>query len=311
MKRTLSRWLPAATMALVLAVTACSSATRAKSSSTTRPPVRIASTSTVAESTTSSSSTTVPPPSTVVPPTTVTVPVVRAVPAPSSIMIIGDSGMFDASPAIEALYRALGTTTVVNVAFPGVGFTNFSGWRTAWPGLVATSRPQLIVAMIGGWDFGYVQAHGGAAYEAVLNSATAILTAAGGRILWLGMPPPTKPANLASTLDPLLQLSAARHPGIAAYADPATVLTALNGTTPRWLPDATGHLVLVRKPDDWHFCPDGAVRVADFIGAVVAQLGWGPAPRPGWENGSWWADHRYNDPPGSCDTTLPQNAPAP
>jgi hypothetical protein len=226
-------------------------------------------------------------------------------------MIIGDSGMFDASPAVVALYRALGTTTVVNVAFPGFGLTNVPAWRSSWPGIVAANRPQLIVAMLGAWDLSYIQAHGGTAYEAVLDAATAVLTAAGGHILWLGVPPPTNPANLASTVDPLLQLSAARHPGIAAYADPATVLTALNGTAPRWLPDATGHLVLVRKPDDWHFCPDGAVRMADLIGDEAAQLGWAPAPRPGWEAGSWQSDHRYNDPPGGCNTSLPQNAPAP
>jgi hypothetical protein len=226
-------------------------------------------------------------------------------------MIIGDSGMVDASPAIEALYQKLGTTNIVNVAFPGFGFTNVPGWRTAWPGMVAVSRPQLILAMLGGWDLSYIEAHGATAYEAILNLVTSILTAAGGRMLWLGAPPPTKPANLGATIDPALQMAAAEHPGIAAYADPAATLTEMNGTAPRWLPDPSGHLVLARKPDGWHFCPDGALRVAELIGAEVAQLGWAPQPVPGWENGSWRTSHLYNDPPGGCDTTLAQNAPPP
>ncbi len=224
-------------------------------------------------------------------------------------MIIGDSGMVDASPAIEALYRNLGTTNVVNVAFPGFGFTTVPSWRNTWPGLVAANRPQLILAMLGGWDFAYIKSDGPAAYQAILDSVTEVLTAAGGRILWLGVPPPANPTGLAGTIDPLLQMEATRHPGAAAYADPAQALTALNGTTPRWLPDPTGHLVLARKPDNWHFCPDGAALMADFIATQVARLGWAPAPEPGWESGNWRSSHLYNDPVGGCNTALPQNAP--
>jgi lysophospholipase L1-like esterase len=225
------------------------------------------------------------------------------------MMIIGDSAMVDASPAVVALYQKLGTTNVVNVAFPGFGLTNAPGWRSSWPAMVAANRPQLILAMLGDWDIGYIKSYGAHAYLAVLNDVTTMLTAAGGRILWLGIPPPANPPGVASTVDALLQMSAALHPGIAAYADPAPALTAPNGTTPRWLPDLTGRLELARKPDGWHFCPDGAVRIADFIGAQVARLGWAPAPQPGWEFGSWRSNHVYNDPPGGCDTTLPRNAP--
>jgi hypothetical protein len=124
------------------------------------------------------------------------------------------------------------------------------------------------------------------------------------------MPPPDH-FGQASKVDLLLQTSARQHPGIAAYADPAAALRGPDGNAPRWLPDASGRLVLARKPDGWHFCPDGAMLVAQFVGTVVASLGWTPVPVSGWETGSWRSNYRYNDPPGGCDTTLPQNAPPP
>ena len=228
--------------------------------------------------------------------------------APTSIMIIGDSGMFDASPGIQALYQRLGTTTVLDTAFPGFGLTSVPAWRTTWPALVAANRPQLIVAMLGGWDMSYVKAHGVAAYEAVLDDATKVVTAAGGHILWLGMPP-NDCCGQRSEVDAIMQATARQHPGVAAYADPAKVLDAPDGNSPRWLADAWGRLVLARKPDRWHFCPDGSVLIARLVASRAAALGWSPPPQPGWEQGSWRAQARYNDPAGGCNTGLAENAP--
>jgi hypothetical protein len=231
-----------------------------------------------------------------------------AVPAPTSIMIIGDSGMFDASPGIQALYQRLGTTTVLDAAFPGFGLATVPGWRTTWPALIAANRPQLIVAMLGGWDFSYVKAHGVAAYEAVLDDATRMVTAAGGHILWLGMPP-NDCCGQRREVDAIMQATARQHPGVAAYADPAKVLDAPDGTSPRWLSDPSGQPLLARKPDRWHFCPDGSVLIARFIAAQAAALGWTPPAQPGWEQGAWRNNARYNDPPGGCNLALAENAP--
>ncbi|HZQ57482.1 MAG TPA: acyltransferase family protein [Acidimicrobiales bacterium] len=228
-------------------------------------------------------------------------------PVPSSIMIIGDSGMFDVSEAISALYAHLGTGTVVNASWPGWSFTRDpAGWQRDWPALVAQNHPQLVFVMMGGWDWSYVQAHGVDAYEGVLATAARILQSGGARILWLGEPPGGNARP--DQIDPLYQRFAASHPGNA-YADPAPVLRAIDGSAPRWLPAADGHLQLLRKPDQWHFCQDGAVRVAYVASSAVAGLGWAANPVGGWEQGAWRADHRYNDPPGGCDPTRPGNAP--
>jgi len=228
-------------------------------------------------------------------------------PVPQSIMIIGDSGMFDVSTALTALYAHLGTTTVVNASWPGWSFTRDpAGWQRDWPKLVATARPQLVFVMMGGWDWTWVQAHGVDAYQGVLGQAAAILQSTGAKILWLGEPPGGNARP--DQIDPLYQRFATSHAGNA-YADPAPVLSALDGTAPRWLPAADGHLQLLRKPDLWHFCQDGAVRVSDVAASAVANLGWGPVATGGWEQGPWRLDRRYNDPPGGCDPTRPGNAP--
>jgi hypothetical protein len=121
--------------------------------------------------------------------------------------------------------------------------------------------------------------------------------------------PPTVDFGRPNQVDVLMQTTARGHPGATAYADPAPVLRAVDGTAPRWLTGPTGGPVLARKPDGWHFCPDGAVRVAQLVAARVAQLGWSSPPLAGWESGSWRHDQRYSEPPGGCDPSLPQNAP--
>jgi peptidoglycan/LPS O-acetylase OafA/YrhL len=225
---------------------------------------------------------------------------------PHAIMIVGDSGMFDVAPALAALYAHFGTATVVNASWPGWNFTrNPAGWQHDWPGLVAANRPQVVFVMMGGWDWGWVQAHGVDAYQGVLAQAAAILQSTGARIVWLGEPPGGNARP--DQIDPLYQRFATAHPGNA-YADPGHALTALDGQALRWLPAADGHLQLLRKPDKWHFCQDGAVRVADVAASAAASAGWAPAPAGGWEQGLWRLEHRYNDPPGGCDPTRPGNA---
>ncbi len=234
--------------------------------------------------------------------------VVAAGPVPTSIMIIGDSGMYDVSAALTGLYEHLGTTTVVNASWPGFALTRSpEGWRHDWPALVAANRPQVVFVMLDEWDRGWVQAHGVDAYEGLLDEVARIVTAAGGRIVWLGEPPGGNARP--DRVDPLYEAYATAHPSTSTYADPAPVLSTLDGEAPRWLPAADGHLQLLRKPDRWHFCPDGAARVALVAAGTAARVGWAAAPLPGWEQGPWRVDHRFDDPPGGCDPTRPGNAP--
>ncbi len=229
-------------------------------------------------------------------------------PVPSAVMIVGDSGMYDVSAALAAVYGRLGTTTVVNASWPGFSLTgNSAGWHRDWPGLVAANRPQIVYVMLGGWDWAWVQRHGADAYQSVLADAASVLGASGARILWMGEPPGGNARP--DQIDPLFERFAAAHPATSAFADPAPVLQTLDGNAPRWLPAADGHLELLRKPDHWHFCPAGAARVASLAVTAAARLGWSAAPLAGWEQGPWRGEHRFDDPHGGCDTSRATNAP--
>ena len=228
------------------------------------------------------------------------------VPAPPAIMIVGDSGMVDASPGIIAAYQQLGTQTFVNDAFPGFGLARDpAGWEKDWPPLVAEHHPAVVLVMLGGWDIQAMQKDP-AGYEALMEKAVSVLSADGAHIVWAGLlPGGTADPGL---INPQFEALAARHPGVVEFFDPGPSLAAKDGTHPRWLTNDAGVRELARKPDGWHFCPPGAQRLGAAYVAFTAKMRWSPAPVTGWEQGAWRQDGRYNDPVGGCDPNKPSNA---
>jgi len=228
--------------------------------------------------------------------------------APAAIMIVGDSGTFDAAPAIGAQYKALGTSKVVDASFPGFGFSrNPSGWERDYPDLVAQNGVKLTVIMLGGWDLQYLKDHGVAAYDRLLNKAVEIFGAGGGKVLWLGELP--GPKTDTKVMDDVFIAFAKEHPGVVTYGEIDAAVRAPDGTYPRWIPDEHGTLVLARKPDGWHLCPDGASRIAKAVADLSASAGWSARSTTGWEHGDWRSNERYDDPKGGCDPTKPANQP--
>jgi hypothetical protein len=102
---------------------------------------------------------------------------------------------------------------------------------------------------------------------------------------------------------------AERHPGVVAYGEIDDVLVDAHGDYPRWLPGDDGKTDLVRKPDGWHVCPDGAVRIAAKVVQLSAWVGLSPPPRDGWQDGAWRSTERYDDPKGGCDPSAEDNRP--
>jgi peptidoglycan/LPS O-acetylase OafA/YrhL len=228
--------------------------------------------------------------------------------APTSVFIVGDSGTYDLAPALSAMYRHLGTGTIVDASWPGFGLTREAfPWRVDWPGIVRQQAPELVIALFGGWDRGFVDERGAAAYDEVVDEAVDVLTARGARVLWLSMLPDGKTDT--AVMDARYRAAARRHAGTVRFADVGAVLAGPEGDVPRWLPATDGTLELARKPDGWHLCPDGAARLAMAIGQEAARRGLAPAPMDGWQAGEWRAERRYDDPPGGCDPSAPANRP--
>ncbi len=220
------------------------------------------------------------------------------VPAPAAVMTIGDSGMYDATPALRATFAATGTGASIESAFPGLRLTGDEvafDWRREWARTVADQRPDLTIVMIGGFDEAFLEAEGPDAYAAVTDEAVEILTASGGRVLWLSVLPCGRDS---SALDAVFATLPERHPGQVAYLDTAPVFPGCVTTEV----DAAGRTVPLRKPDGWHLCPAGAERFARHVHREAARLGWAPPPAVGWEDGPWRQEPRYDDPPDGCDT---------
>jgi peptidoglycan/LPS O-acetylase OafA/YrhL len=235
------------------------------------------------------------------PVTTTTVPAMPTfplVPAPGTVLIVGDSGTVDAAPAISAAFTAAGAGRVVSVAAPGFGLTvDNADIGRRWGDPLRRYEPDLVIAMLGGWDTPFLRDRGGEAYTAEVDRAVQLLTSRGARVLWLSMLPGGTTADRAP--DSVYSQLPARHPGSVVYWDVEASLRGPDGGYPRTLGE-NGRELLLRKPDGWHLCPDGAERVAASALAAAVVAGLAPPAAPGWEAGDWRSSRFYNDPPGGC-----------
>jgi hypothetical protein len=207
-------------------------------------------------------------------------------------MVIGDSGTWDMYPAFEQGFAAAGVE-VSSAAFPGEGLTTPAGIRRLWYDAAEWRHADYFVVSIGTWDDAFIAWHGWEAYLDEIDDTVRTLTKHGGHVLWLSMMPSDDPepdAHAKPRLQDRLYASLpSRYPGVVDYLDISPALTAPDGTSPLTLDGR-----LLRKPDGWHLCPDGAAAVAH---AVLGHLG---LDTNSWEYGSWRRDPRYDDPPGSC-----------
>jgi hypothetical protein len=238
---------------------------------------------------TTSTTTTTSPPSTT---TTITPDPAR------KVLILGDSGMVDASPALDAMFRATGAE-VVNAAVPGFGLTRLgvrgdpSPFRSMWTQLVAEEQPDLSVVMLGVWDGDFVTTNGSAAYADVVDEAMAILTAAGGRVLLIS--PPPGPEGDEHNTDVAFEVVAATYPGQVFYLDIEAAELGPDGGYPSSYVALDGSVVRLRKADGWHFCPEGAERLATEVNRLAVVHGL-TVPATGWEDGAWRGSDLYDEP---------------
>jgi uncharacterized protein len=222
---------------------------------------------------------------------------------PPRVLVLGDSVMFDASLAIVAALSAAGAT-VDNEPYLGMGLTktDLYDWRAHWPGLLAAARPDLVVVLLGAWDLpggggpatAAVPAAWSSLYEADVAEAARLLTGAGARVVWIGLPWIRDLASRqqVAALDDAFRTVAGRVAGVT-FVDGAAVLAGPDGGYAEHLPGPGGRPERVRKLDGVHLCPAGAARLAAAVVAAVRGW-WGLRPVGGWQAGPWRADGRYS-----------------
>jgi hypothetical protein len=223
-------------------------------------------------------------------PSEVSTTTILAVEPAGRVLVLGDSGMFDAAPAVVAMFQSAGAEAVDGsrrgLGLTRVGFESESSpFAEEWARMVEADDPELVVVMLGVWDGGFVELYGADAYAEVVELAVAVLTDRGARVLWLSTPPDRVVTERPA--DHVFEQVAAKHPGRVFYADIDAAVRAPDGTMPATYPALDGTLVRLRKNDGWHFCPDGAAAVAAEIGRLAVGRGLARPAGTEWLRGSW------------------------
>jgi hypothetical protein len=244
---------------------------------------------------------------------------------PLRIMLIGDSVMYVAAPAIASELDSTGVVRVYPRALPGWGLTTAGNWRTELPLLISQLHPDLVIGMWS-WDDNEALEHP-RAYRAMLGQAIDLMITPGdgvAGVMFMQFPPlgPLPPymkdakardahrdAGVAAW-NAIAKSMASIHPGRVMYF-PVAGAVELDGKFTPWLPPMNevqsprSQWVRVRMVDNVHLCPAGASRYAAALTADLTALYRLPPPSPGWQAGPWTLDHRYSNPPGSCPDDHP------
>ena len=210
-----------------------------------------------------------------------------ALPRRGTAMIVGDSGMYSATPAFTAGLSAAGWR-VVETAYPGVGLTRLDGrMQREWSSSAQQYHVDLTIVMLGSWDVAWEQEHGAAAYRDVVERSVAAFTSGGGKVLWLSVLPGGGKDD--RVLDHFYASLPSEYPSQVEYLDIESALRAPDGSWPRVVGNRT-----LRQLDGWHLCQDGAAAVAN---AALEHISLDP---PGWSSGAWRGDERYQPASEGC-----------
>jgi len=241
---------------------------------------------------------------------------------PLRVWVLGDSVMNDSSLGVIAALQATGDIQVVaNTSFGGWGLTTDKLWPGDGRQIIRQYRPELIIGTWS-WDNPMAQADP-TGYEALLSSALGGLLSPGDGVddvVLLQFPitgpyplyptPQAEQAAWVSTLageqawDAAAQEAVSAFPGRAAYLTTAA-LFAPQGRFLVWMKTPSGYWLRARKVDDIHVCPYGAAELGLLVESALAPaLDLAPMA-PGWQDGAWIHDPRYNDPAGACPADQP------
>jgi hypothetical protein len=236
-------------------------------------------------------------------------------------MTIGDSVMWTAEPALQAVLQATGEAQVSTSAFPGWGLINDTNFQTDLASAVTRDHPEVIVAMWS-WDNGYAYEHP-AEYLRLLTEAIDVMLAPGDGVDGIAIVQFPKVGPQVQIIDPAQRQAAlvaaernrqafdrivstlpAAYPGRVTYLPVASSLE-VDGRYSAWLPTVAGGWIRARMTDNTHLCPPGAAVLAAKVTSELSPMFDLSPPAPGWTT-SGWADNptRYNDcpddqPPGT------------
>jgi hypothetical protein len=207
---------------------------------------------------------------------------------PLRVWVAGDS--LAAVPG-QALERIVGTKGPVDVLAvesrlsTGLGRPDLYNWFTRLRQAIRRLHPDVVVLSFGADDaHNYLSgvpagrtigplgsASWNAEYRRRVDGVTRELNAAGIYVVWLGTPIPRGSGFHRSfqVVNRVIRSVVAAHPKTSAYIDEWSLLSDSHHGYSDYLPNAAGHLVLMRAPDGVHLEPAAGDLIAR---AVLARL---------------------------------------
>lgn len=280
----------------------------------TTVPVRVLSPSTVAPS---PSTTSVPIPTTSVSASTAVSSAPRLLRSPTleeplRVMVVGDSVTFEVEPGLTAALEHTGLVISANRTQVGFGLSQWPVyfWWEIWPPFLAEVRPEAVVVQTGTWDVYDVWGGEGRipepddpnweeSFAFLVRMANDVLAGDGAHVYWLTMLPSPNP-GWPERLNRLL-IDVATTDDRMSVVDLTSGFTDADGGYTSHV-DRLGVEWPIRKIDGVHLCREGA-EVAGKIAANTILADAGLALVPGWEDGPWRSDNRYDVDP--CDDPAP------
>jgi hypothetical protein len=203
---------------------------------------------------------------------------------PLRVWVAGDSLAAVPGQALERLVGTKGPVDVLAVESrlsTGLGRPDLYNWFTRLHEVIGQLHPDVVVLSFGADDaHNYLSgapsgrtigplgsATWNAEYRRRVDGVTRELNAAGIYVVWLGTPIPRGSGFHHSfrVVNRVIRSVVAAHPKTSAYVDEWSLLSDSHHGYSDYLPNASGHLVLMRAPDGVHLEPPAG----DLIARVV------------------------------------------
>lgn len=207
------------------------------------------------------------------------------------VVLAGDSVMNGLAPVVATALNEGGESDVAYELAPSIARDAAS--RVLWQRQLEENHPDLVVMLIGTWERGDANFEPGdpawsAWYqEEVLDPFADMVTGAGTRILWIGMPAVQSEADTLQLVALNSQFKAlADRNDMVDYVEGGDFLNGADGGYTDRLPREDGTVERVRRVDGLHLCPGGAERLALPV-IEYAQQQWNVAVGDDWQNAPW------------------------
>jgi peptidoglycan/LPS O-acetylase OafA/YrhL len=213
---------------------------------------------------------------------------------PQKVVVMGDSMMQDAFPAMRAGFEAQGVTAF-SVGAPAQTIMTGNGeWLADLHRLVQTEDPDVVVlesccgdqqpfTLPNGWVVSSDEPAFWVAWDVLSHIATDIASSRGARVMWV-IPPPAdgvKSRWYGDIKERMEKVAAIERKIVRERPEVQlvdwSVMSAPDGSYSATLPDRSGDLVTVRAADGVHFSPAGqALQAQTTIEQVLANWVAGP-----------------------------------